>query len=320
MNSYVERSSEKTLYRRGFMREYFLWLFKTATLLALILIGVPLFFATVVAAIQANEATGGSKAGKIVAVVELAGAIMDSKDLVAQLYKSAQDDAIAGIVLRVDSPGGAVGPSQEIYEAVKKLKSLKPIVVSMGSVAASGGLYASMAASRVFANSGTVTGSVGVIMQFPNLEKIADIVGFKMVTVKSGALKDVGNPFRGISEGETAYLQETINAAQEQFITAIAEGRGLDPVKVREFADGRIFTGLKAKELGIVDEIGGLYDAAKSIFVLSKKPLSDGEIPKLVYPGDKLGQFKDLLALVGISSIDSNINRLFQGGLYASFP
>jgi len=314
-------SAEQKPYRRGFMREYFLWLFKTATLIVLLLVGVPLFLAAVVTGIQASEATTGAKDGKVVAVVELVGAIMDSKDVVAQLYKSAHDDKVAGIVLRVDSPGGAVGPSQEVYEAVKKLKLFKPIIVSMGGVAASGGLYASMGATKVYANSGTITGSIGVIMQFPNFEKIADTVGFKMVTVKSGKLKDVGNPFRPISEAESVYLQETIDAAQEQFVAAVADGRGIDATKVREFADGRIFTGLKAKELGIVDEIGGLYDAARMIFEINKSPLAEDEVPKLVYPGDKFGRFKDLIAWTGITSLDTQVSRLFQsGGLYSTFP
>jgi len=302
---------------RGFIREYFMWLLKTVTLFGLFILASVLTVAIVAGAVQSPDSLSGVKKGHTVAVLELVGPIMDTKEVVAELHKYAFDKDISGLVLRIDSPGGAIGPSQEVYEAVKKLKAQKPIVVSMGSVAASGGLYAAMAATKVFANAGTVTGSIGVIMQFPNFEKIADTVGLQMVTIKSGKLKDVGNPFRSMSEDEAGFLQDTINSAQEQFIAAVAEGRGIDPAKVREFADGRILTGLHAKELGLVDEIGGLHEASRAIFTILEKPLKDDEMPKLIYPADKFGHFKDLISYMGLGGVESNIARWFSGGLLA---
>ncbi len=304
-------------HNRGFMREYFMWLLKTVTMLGIVFMGAVLIIFAIVSAVESPDALSGTKDAHTVAVLELVGPIMDTKEVVAELHKYAFDKDVAGLVLRIDSPGGAVGPSQEVYEAVKKLREQKPIVVSMGSVAASGGLYAAMGATKVFANAGTLTGSIGVIMQFPNFEKIANTVGLQMVTIKSGKLKDVGNPFRQMTEEESEFLQATINSAQEQFVAAVAEGRGLDPAKVREFADGRVLTGLRAKELGLVDEIGGLHDASRAIFTILEKPLKDDEMPKLIYPADKFGQFKELLSYVGLGQWESNITRWLNGGLLA---
>ncbi len=304
-------------HKQGFMREYFMWLLKTATRLGLYILVSVVLIGIVVTAIQSPDALSGGKNGHTVAVLELVGPIMDTKEVVAELHKYAFDEDVAGMVLRIDSPGGAVGPSQEVYEAVKKLKAKKPIVVSMGGIAASGGLYAAMGATKVFANAGTLTGSIGVIMQLPNFEKIATAVGLQMVTIKSGKLKDVGNPFRPMTQDETKYLQATIDSTQEQFIAAVSEGRGLDPAKVREFADGRVLTGLHAKELGLVDEIGGLHDASRAVFTILEKPLKDTEMPKLIYPGDRFGDFKGLLSYVGIGGWESSFSRWFNGGLFA---
>lgn len=287
--------------KRSVMAEYLLWLLKTVTLLVLVLVLVPVMIGTIMVMVQGGKDFSSSEERKV-AVVELTGPIMSSKDVVADLYKHAFKDDISGIILRIDSPGGAVGPSQEIYNAVKELKKRKPIIASMASVAASGGLYSALSATKVLANPGTVTGSIGVIMQFPNLAQAADKVGFKMVTIKSGKLKDVGNPFRSMNPEEEAYLNETISAAQDQFVAAVVEGRGIDEDKVRTFADGRILTGLMAKELGIVDQLGGLHDAARLVFEELESPLGEDELPRLVYPTNRLGQFKELLAMAGLGS------------------
>jgi protease-4 len=294
-----------------------MWLLKTLTMFGIIFLGIGFVVFFILNTVESPEGLSGAKNDRTVAVLELVGPIMDTKEVVAELHKYAFDADIAGLVLRIDSPGGAVGPSQEVYEAVKKLKARKPIIVSMGSVAASGGLYAAMGATKVYANAGTLTGSIGVIMQFPNFEKIANTVGLQMVTIKSGKLKDVGNPFRPMTSDESEFLQSTINSAQEQFVAAVAEGRGLDSAKVREFADGRVLTGLRAKELGLVDEIGGLHDASRAIFTLLERPLKDDEMPKLIYPADKFGQFKELLSYVGLGGWESNLTRWLSGGLFA---
>ncbi len=227
-------------------------------------------------------------ANKQVAVIELEGMILDNKELLEQLYKQANDPNIHGIVLRINSPGGAIGPAQEIYAAVKKIKEKKPVIASMGGIAASGALYAALSATKIFCQPGTLTGSIGVIMQMPNVRKMTDFVGFEMTTIKSGALKDAGNLFREMTEGEKNYLQETVDTAFEQFLSAVVEGRKLDPELIRPFSDGRIILGSQAVKLGLVDDYGDLDTAARAVFEELKQPLTNEESPNLVYPMDEL--------------------------------
>ena len=223
---------------------------------------------------------------------------MDSKEILKSLHKLVDDVSVKGVVLRIDSPGGAVGPSQEIYDAVRTLKEKKPIIASMGGVAASGGLYSALGASKTFAQSGTLTGSIGVIIQFPNLTKIANQVGFEMITVKSGKLKDVGNTFRTMTEEDMAFLQSTVDSVYEEFVAAVMTGRGIKESAVRPFADGRIITGRQALEYGLIDEIGGLYDASRAVFEVLGEPLEEGEYPELYYPEDKFDKFRKLFEAV----------------------
>ena len=272
------------------MNEYKVWLAKIVTLVVLFLFVAPLV-AGGIAAVIAKEPGVGSP----VAVVELHGVIEDATEVLGTLYKQAADSSVAAIVLRIDSPGGAVGPSEEIYNAVKRLKSEKPIVVSMGSVAASGGLYSALGASRILCQPGTQTGSIGVVMQVPNFTNIADKVGFTMVTVKSGALKDVGNPFRPMSDSDRAFLEGTAAKVHNAFIKAVSEGRSIPEEKVRQFADGRVIIGSEAKELGLVDDFGDVYDAAREALKLAKVELPADELPKLVYANKKKGNLAKLL-------------------------
>lgn len=303
---------------RGVFKEYFLWLLKTVTFFVILSISFVMVIAILINIANSPEVLSTVQdKGKTVAVLEVSGPIMDTKDVVSDLYKYVFDDSVVGVVLRVDSPGGAVGPSQELYQAVRKLKEYKPIVASMGTVAASGGLYVALGASKVFANPGTVTGSIGVIMQFPNFQKVADKLGVDMITIKSGQLKDVGNPFREMSQEDRKFLQDTIDGAQSQFVNAVVEGRSLAEEEVRRFADGRIVTGIKALELGLVDEMGGLQDAARAVFTILGTPLKDDEAPKLIYPGDKLGRFRELLAYVGLADLKGGLGRYLNGGLFA---
>jgi protease-4 len=159
----------------------------------------------------------------------------------------------------------------------------------MGSMAASGGLYSSLAASKIFCQPGTQTGSIGVIMQIPNFSTIADKVGFSMVTVKSGALKDAGNQFRPMTDDERKFLEGTARKVHVQFIQAVAEGRNIPEAKVREFADGRVILGTEAKELGLVDDFGDVYDAARAALELAHVPLKKDEVPNLVFTHKKKG-------------------------------
>lgn len=278
------------------MGNYILWLSKLLTLLVIFLVGVPLLIG-----IGVGTLTGLSKeSGKVgsdhgVAVVELIGEIEDTKDIVNQLYEAAEDSSIDGIILRVDSPGGAVAPSQDIYQAVDKLKHKKPIIASMGSLAASGGFYASIAASKIFAQPGTMTGSIGVIMQIPNITKISQLIGFDMVTIKSGKLKDSGNMFRAMTDEEQQYLQNTASTVHNQFIADIAKARNLSVDSIKEYADGRVILGEQAKSLGLIDGFGDIHTAAEAIYELKGKPLPENKQPNLIYHDDKFKELKKLL-------------------------
>ena len=196
-----------------------------------------------------------------IALVEVSGAIMDSKDIVRQISKYRRDDEIKAIILRIDSPGGAVGPSQEIYDEVLRVRAdNKKIYASMGSLAASGGYYIAVAADRIYANPGTLTGSIGVIMAFSNAKKLMDKIGLEPQVVKSGKYKDVGSPARKMTAQERLYLQRVVEDVHEQFIDAVAKGRNLSTKEAKKLADGRVFTGRQALKLKMVDEMGGLED------------------------------------------------------------
>ena len=205
---------------------------------------------------------GGLDDGKEkIALVEISGQITDSREIVRQLSKYRRDDDIKAILLRIDSPGGAVGPSQEIYDEVLRVRAdNKKIYASMGSLAASGGYYIAVAADRVFANPGTLTGSIGVIMAFGNAEKLMEKIGLEPQVVKSGKYKDVGSPARAMTAEERVYLQRVVDDVHQQFIDAVAKGRNITPKEARKLADGRVFTGRQALELKMVDEMGGLED------------------------------------------------------------
>lgn len=292
------------------MREYLIWLFKLLTIIVIFIVVIPTLIATVGVIVGGDlQDTVGDKNNQV-AVLELNGVIMDTKDLIKDLHKQVEDDNIKGIVLRIDSPGGAVGPSQDVFSAVNELKKRKPIIASMGAVAASGGLYAALAASKVYAQPGTITGSIGVILQIPNFRKIADTVGFEMMTVKSGKFKDVGNSFRDMTDDERALLQSTVTTAYDEFVQAVADGRGISKQKVAEFADGRIILGSQALELKLIDAHGGVYDAARAVFDILGKPLPEGQYPKLVYPGGPFGKFSE--ALKGASNIFRHFSQHAQ--------
>lgn len=196
-----------------------------------------------------------------IAMVEVSGQIFDSKDIVRQLSKYRRDDDIKAILLRIDSPGGAVAPSQEIYDEVLRVRAdNKKIYASMGSLAASGGYYIAVAADRVFANPGTLTGSIGVIMAFGNAEKLMKKIGLEPQVVKSGKYKDVGSPARKMTTEERIYLQRVVDDVHQQFIDAVAKGRNITTKEAKILADGRVYTGRQALKLKMVDEMGGLED------------------------------------------------------------
>ncbi len=201
--------------------------------------------------------------GERVGVVEVTGVIADEKTTLKELREFAEDSRIRAIVVRIDSPGGAVGPSQEIFEAMRRLQKKKHVLASMGSIAASGGFYIAMGGEKIFANPGTLTGSIGVISEFPNVSGFLKWAGVDMRTITAGKLKDAGSPFRDMSSEERSYFQAMLDDVHAQFIGAVAESRKLPEEEVRKVADGRVFTGRKAKELKLVDELGGLQDAVR---------------------------------------------------------
>ena len=209
----------------------------------------------------AKDGGGDLTARDKLALVRIEGVITESEDIVRQIKKYREDSSIKGIVLRIDSPGGAVGPSQEIYKEVLKTTEGKKVVASMGGLAASGGYYIACAANKVFANPGTITGSIGVIMAFSNFEELMKKLGLKTTVIKSGKFKDVGSPVRELTEEERKILQSVSDDIHGQFIEAVAKGRNLKIESVKELADGRIFSGRQAKESGLIDELGTLEDA-----------------------------------------------------------
>lgn len=222
--------------------------------------------------------------GEKIALIKIEGPIINSKDTIDELKEYVKDPSIKAIVIRIDSPGGAVAPSQEIYEEIKKATSRKKVVVSMGSIAASGGYYIASPATKIISNPGTLTGSIGVIMEIPNIEGLMNKLGVKTEVIKSGKHKDIASIFRGIKKEEREILQNVLDNVHEQFIKAVAEGRKLHPDDVRKIADGRIFTGEQALKLGLVDQLGNIEDA---INVASKLAGIKGE-PVIVSKKEKL--------------------------------
>lgn len=196
-----------------------------------------------------------------IAVVEVLGGIFDAKPIIEQFRKLKKDQGVKAVVLRVDSPGGSVGASQEIHEAVKDLKAAKPVVASMGTAAASGGYYIAAPATKIVANEGTMTGSIGVRMELLNVEELLRWAKLGATTIKSGRLKDVGSPTRPMTPEEREYLEGIVRGLHEQFKRSVAENRGMNAEEIEKVSDGRIFTGLEAKQNKLVDEMGGLNKA-----------------------------------------------------------
>ena len=222
-----------------------------------------------------------SSGGDKIAVVELSGVIYSSKGTVKQLESHCKNRSIKAIIFRIDSPGGGVAASQEIYEAVKRVRqSGKPIIASMGSVAASGAYYAAIGADSIMANLGTTTGSIGVIAEIPNISRLLDKIGVNFTVIKSGRFKDTGSPYRELSAADKKYLQGWIDDAFNQFVDAVTIERGLPRDKVVELADGRVYTGLQAFKAGLVDTLGTFQDAVK---LAANMAGIKGE-PRLVWP------------------------------------
>ncbi len=232
-----------------------------------------------------------SPSGEI-ALVHIQGVLMDSRSVVRQLSDYRHNSAVKGIVLRIDSPGGAVAPAQEIYSEIMKLRADHKIVyASMGTVAASGGYYIASATDYILANPGTLTGSIAAVMAFNNIEELTKKIGVKPNIIKSGLYKDVGSPLRAMKPEERNLLQDVVDDVHQQFVQAVAIGRGLPVAEVRKIADGRIMTGQQALKLNLVDEMGGLE---KTIELLAKKIGVQGR-PEVIEEKEKIPFFNWLL-------------------------
>ena len=267
---------------------------KTAIIAAAVLFSVVILFALSVKIAATIIGTENSHviSREGVGLIEVKGMILDSKETVRQLRYFLKQDSIKAVVLRVDSPGGIVAPSQEIYAEVKRFAARKKIIVSMGSLAASGGYYISAPATLIYANPGTITASIGVILKLSNIESLMDKIGIKSYTLKTGKYKDSGSPVRRFSAEDRAMLQSVIDNTHQQFVRAVAEGRRLPIEDIRKIADGRILSGEQAREHKLVDRLGTLQDAIEEAGRLAG---ITGE-PELLLPPKKKVNYLDLLA------------------------
>jgi len=259
----------------------------------------------------------GAKPGRFafgdkIAIVEIRGVIAQSSGIIEELHLHLEDEGVKAIILRIDSPGGGVGPSQEIHREILKIKSKKKVITSMGSVAASGGYYIACASDLIVANPGTITGSIGVLMQFSNFEELLKKIGIKGVVVKSGEHKDIGSPLREMTPEEKRMMQEVLDNVHQQFIQAVAEGRRLDYSKVVQIADGRIITGEQAKNFGLVDKMGNLQD---TIDITAEMVGIKGK-PNVLYPKKKISIWELLMRDMASAVIDV----LNEKGYELNFP
>lgn len=244
--------------------------------------------------------SGGLGFGDKIAVVRLEGMITEARGILESLDKKAKDPSVKALVIRVDSPGGAVAPTQEIFRALKFWRQSKKVVASLGSMATSGGYYVACASDRIVANPGTVTGSIGVVVQMASLEGLLEKLGVRGQVIKSGQHKDMGSIFRSLSEAEKSLLQEVVDDVHEQFVMDVAQSRHMEIEKVRKLADGRIFSGRQAKELGLVDELGGLQEAIREAARLAK---IKGEPIVVEEPKERFSLWKLLLGESRLESL-----------------
>jgi protease-4 len=241
----------------------------------------------------------------------------DADDVLKQVRKLENDDGMKAVIVRIDSPGGSVGPSQEIHDEILKLAAKKTVVCSLGNLAASGGYYIAVACPKIVAAPGTLTGSIGVISQFFNVKGLVERFDVKPETIKSGKLKDAGNPFRDMTPEDRAYWQALVDRVHGQFMAAVAEGRKLPLEQVRKIADGRVLTGAEAKDLGLVDQLGNFYDAVE----LAKTDAKLSGEPHLVYPHSERSRFlEDLMGGAAGAIADAFHARLARDAQAAQAP
>lgn len=278
--------------------------------MATVFIGLSLIFMLVAKNADFDDLlkSGGEKVG----IVELTGNITSSRDIIHSLKRFRENSSVKAIVIRIDSPGGAVGPSQEIFREIRKTVKTKKVIASMGTVAASGGYYVAAGADGIIANPGTITGSIGVIMGFANFQELLRKIGMVPVVIKSGQYKDIGSPVREMTKDERSILQNLSNQIHRQFIADIAKGRGMDLSKVEGIADGRIFTGEEAKNLGLIDRLGNLEDA---IEWAGRMGGIKGKISAVYVPKKKFS----ILNFIAGSSVKEIVNMMVNPSLYTGY-
>lgn len=259
--------------------------------------------------------TGFSMFDEKIAVVEIKGPIRKSRETVKDIRNFTENDSIKGILVRINSPGGAVAPSQEMYHAVKEASKQKPVIASMGSTAASGGYYIACGAETIMANAGTVTGSIGVISQLFNVKKLLDKIDVDVNTVKTGRYKDAGSPFKKFGPAERAYFEQLLSDIYDQFVGHVAESRPLEYEEVVPLADGRVYTGRRAKEHKLVDKIGTFQDA---VDYLEKKAGIQGDATLVYPPEESKGLvsrlFKDMTSSA-VDGVETAVRQTASGSL-----
>jgi protease-4 len=260
-----------------------------------------------------SDRFGADRSGDdTIALLRIEGPIIDVRWYLDQVRDLQKDNGIKSVVLRIDSPGGAVAPTQELYTEILALSEVKPVVTSMGTVAASGGYYLSCATDWIVSNPGTITGSVGVIMELANFEELFQKIGVSSRTIKSGKFKDTGNPMRPMTEEEQRLLQDMIMDTYDQFVEAVLNGRPVEEDKVRPYLDGRVLTGRQAHKLGLVDELGNIYRAIEKAAEMA----GFEEVPEQIYEPEreKPGVMGFLFGEASARNIASMIHSLRDQG------
>jgi protease-4 len=275
-------------------------MFKRNTRLALLLLFGVFSIGLVM---SARWLSGGNflSAGEAVAVIPLFGPIVDEDDFIENLTAFREDDGVQAFIIKIESPGGTVGASQSIYEAIRDLRDEdeRPVIAWMGDVAASGGYYAAMGADSVFALPGTITGSIGVLMEFPNAEELFSKVGLNWQVIKSGEFKDMGSLSRPLSDADRRVLEVFITDVYEQFVEVVAANRPLGITEVRELADGRIYSGRQAEKLGLIDDLSTLNEVISLAGVMTGL----GSDPKVVQPQEPTVGLLDLVRGITASEV-----------------
>lgn len=243
--------------------------------------------------------------GDSIGVVKIEGIINDAEPVLKTLEKYKKDKSIKAIIVRIDSPGGVVGPSQEIFQGLKKLRDSKKVVASFGALAASGAYYVACGANHIVANPGTLTGSIGVLMEFMNLQKLYQWAKMESKVLKSGKYKDIGSPFRPMQSDEEKLLNQLIENIYQQFKEVVIAERKIEPIAIEQIADGRVFSGEQALRLHLVDQLGNFEDAVETTKKLAGLT---GDV-ELTYPPKERGTL--LRYLLG-ENISESLEKFIQ--------